>query len=136
HFSNGAFKMPNKGINVVTADIGLSYDFNKPKLVYQKAPELPAVDRRMRYDVVLASGIKEIDPVGDRKYSFLTLSLLASKQTSQTNQFALGVDFFYSLATKEEIKIDRDLNGAVPDFKRVGIVGGHELLMGRLSFIA
>ncbi len=136
HFSNGAFKMPNKGINVVTADIGLSYDFNKPKLVYQKAPELPAVDRRMRYDVVLASGIKEIDPVGGRKYSFLTLSLLASKQTSQTNQFALGVDFFYSLATKEEIKIDRDLNGAVPDFKRVGIVGGHELLMGRLSFIA
>src|SRR5690606_2333792 len=82
-----------------------------------------------------ASGIKEIDPIGGKKYSFLTFSLLASRQTSLTNSFALGVDLFYSFATKEEIEIDRELNGEKPDFKRIGLVAGHELHLGRVSFI-
>lgn len=136
HFSNGAFKMPNKGINVVTADIGLSYDLDNSKISYQKAPEQLQANKQIHYNAILASGIKEIDPIGGKKYSFLTLSLLALKQTTQINQFAVGVDIFYSFATKKEIQIDRDLNGEAPDFKRVGIVAGHELLMGRLSFVS
>lgn len=134
HFSNGAFKVPNKGINVVTADIGLSYDLDKSPIPYKKDEFLP-LDTRINYNVILASGIKEIEPVGGKKYSFLTLSLLATRQTSQTNKFALGVDLFHSYATKEEINIDRDLKGETPDFKRIGVVGGHELLLGKLSFI-
>ena len=135
HFSNGAFKVPNKGINVVTADLGFSYDLNRQKLEYQKALNSPLVDKQMHYNITLATGIKEIDPVGSGKFSFFTLSMYASKQTTRSNEFNFGLDAFYSFATKEEIKIDRELNGESPDFKRLGIVGGHSLLLGKLSFL-
>lgn len=135
HFSNGAFKMPNKGINVVTADIGISYDLYKVAPDYIVNAEPVPIDRKIHYNLTLASGIKEIDPIGSEKFSFFTFSMYASKQTAKSNEFNVGVDAFYSFATKEEIRIDNDLNGSSPDFKRVGIFGGHSLLMGKLSFL-
>lgn len=135
HFSNGAFKMPNKGINVVSADLGVSYDLYKVAPDYIIDTEPVQIDRKTRYNFSLGSGIKEIDPIGSDKFSFFIFSMYASKRTTKSNEFNLGVDAFYSFATKEEIKIDKDLNGASPDFKRVGVFAGHSLLMGKLSFL-
>ena len=136
HYSNGAFKKPNKGINIVTADIGLSYLLNAEKPAFEHFTQLPAVERDIRYNFFLSTGLREIDPVGSRKYSFLTLSFYASKQVSRTSAFSLGIDGFYSMATRQERETDDNLEGKKPDFKRAGVTGGYEFYMGKMSFIA
>lgn len=135
HYSNGAFKMPNKGINVPTIDLGLSYRLGKQQPVYQHFSKTPTYQEDIKFNFVLASGIKEIDPIGGDKFPFFTFSFFASKQVSLSNSFNLGFDGFYSLATKEERAIDRNLEGKNPDFKRIGLVGGHELILGKLSLL-
>lgn len=135
HYSNGAFKMPNKGVNVPTADIGLSYTLNKGNIDYQHFTTHPTVDKSIKYNIFFATGLKEIDRIKNKKFPFLTFSIYASKQTSLVSSFNLGVDGFYSMATKEEIRTDRELEEKEQDFKRIGIAGGHELHAGKLSLL-
>lgn len=135
HYSNGAFKMPNKGINVPTTDIGLAYAMNKKQPVYKSYAAYPEVDKSIKLNIFLATGLKEIALVRDKKFPFLTSSIYGSKQTSLISSFNLGVDIFYSMGTKEEMETDRELEGEKQDFKRVGIAGGHELHIGKLSFL-
>ena len=134
HYSNGAFALPNKGINIPTMDLGFSYTLNKDKPEYQYFSALPKINDDIRFNFFMATGLKEVT-IDGKKYPFITASFYTSKQVSLLNSFNLGVDYFHSWATKEEIAIDRDLESKDLDFKRIGLVGGHELLIGRLSFL-
>lgn len=134
HYSNGALALPNKGINIPTVDLGLSYALNKDKPAYQLFNTTPQIDGDLQFEIFIGSGLKEVT-IDGKKFPFVTASFYTSKQTSMLNSFNLGVDYFHSWATKEEIAIDRDLESRDLDFRRIGLVGGHELLIGKLSFL-
>lgn len=134
HYSNGAYKLPNKGINVPTADLGFSYTLNKDKPAYKYFSTLPTVDNDIKFNIFIGTGLKQVIINGE-KYPFITASLYTSKQASLLNSFNLGMDYFHSWAIREEVAIDPLLEGEEPDFRRIGLVGGHELLIGRLSFL-
>lgn len=136
HFSNGAFKKPNMGINIPTANIGLLYYLQKDKPAYIRDDSPPEFDSEPKFNIVFASGVKEIDVIGSGKFPFFTLSIYMDKQISPTNIINIGIDGFYNMATKEEIKIDRGLSdNDHPDFKRAGLVAGHEVLFGKVSLL-
>ena len=134
HYSNGAFSLPNKGINIPTADLGVFYALNKIKPDYQIFSTIPKIDDDLKFNIFIGTGLKEVT-IDGKKFPLITASFYTSMQTSLFNSFNLGVDYFHSWATKEEIAIDRDLESRDLDFRRVGLVGGHELLIGRLSFL-
>lgn len=140
HFSNGAYKLPNKGINVISANLGFSYLLSSPGITKEEIipKEHPHLDntKKVHYNLSLFSGMREIEPEGGDKYPFINLILYADKSLNRKSAFTIGADFFYSLAVKEEIKTARELpEGRKPDFKRVGITIGHELFVSKLSLL-
>lgn len=134
HYSNGAFALPNKGINIPTADLGFSYALYKYAPEYQYFNTTPKIDNDFKFNIFIGTGLKEVT-IDGKKFPLITASFNTTKQVSLLSSFTLGIDYFHSWATKEEIAIDRDLESRDIDFQRVGLVGGHELLIGKLSFL-
>ncbi|CAN5199403.1 hypothetical protein BH23BAC1_BH23BAC1_35800 [soil metagenome] len=135
HFSNGGFKIPNSGINIVTYNLGFSQLIDKKRPDYTYLTEKPLFDRNVGYNVTLSSGLKGLHNVEGRYFPFLNVSLYADKRLNDRSALNAGMDGFYNLALKYEVRnFDNDLNSE-PDFKRAGIVVGHELFMGKLSVL-
>ncbi len=140
HFSNGALRLPNKGINVISSNFGASYLISKQSdektiPTEDETPHL-ANRRNIHYHLSLYSGVREIEPEGGSKHPFINLVLYGEKKLNSKSGFMLGLDFFYSLAIKEEIETARELPpGDKPDFKRIGVTVGHELYISKLSLL-
>ncbi|HDY90480.1 MAG TPA: acyloxyacyl hydrolase [bacterium] len=101
HFSNGAFKTPNLGINLPTVNIGASWHPStgsatlttgslrgKPHANF-KRDTLPKIEKEIEYSVIAAFGIKEIDPVGGAKYAVYTLSGNITKTVSRKRKLGI-----------------------------------------------
>lgn len=136
HFSSGAFQIPNAGINVAAVKVGVSY-VPVPSALRQSADSLSEpLDKRLRWQVSGAFFVKETWLPGGKKYPGCTLLVHASKPLNRKSALNVGVDGFYNTAVKYLITKDPDVDTLRrPDFKRVGLVFGHELLMGRVSLL-
>lgn len=133
HFSLAAITQPNKGINVVTANLGCSYR------LYDREVELVKDDPEkggaypLRYHFNFNYGIKEVTPIGSRKFPVYSFSFYIHKQLTRTNVLNLGLDGFNNTALMEEMR--NSASDVDTDHKRVGIVVGHELKLHRLYLI-
>jgi hypothetical protein len=134
HFSVAAYTQPNKGINIVSANLGCSYritDQDPDKIPLQENYQY---DRRLKYNVNFNYGLKEIPPIGGPKYSVYVMSFYVNKQISRTNIINLGMDGFNNTALKEEMK-QKNIEPGTVDHRRIGIMIGHELKLHRLSLL-
>ncbi len=134
HFSLAAISQPNKGINIITTNLGCSYRISSSLPEYQDADDTYRWDKRLRYNINFNYSIKEITPIGGPKFPVYVLSLYVNKQVSKTNIFNLGIDGFNNTALKEEIQND-DMDPGTVDHKRIGIMAGHELKLSRVSVL-
>lgn len=134
HFSLAAFTQPNKGINVVSANIGCSYRLTAMEPERIALQEDYQYNRKLKYNVNFNYAMKEIPPIGGPKYAVYVLSFYVNKQVSRTNIINLGMDGFSNSALKEEMKQSNIGPGSV-DHKRIGITVGHELKLNRLSLL-
>ena len=135
HFSVAAYTQPNKGVNIVTANIGATYLLNQVIPEYQPLDKDYVWDKRLKYNINFSYSLKEIPPIGGPKYPVYVLTFSVNKQISKTSVLSLGVDAFSNTALKEEM-IRSDIDPNILDHKRVGIAGGYELKMNNLSIIA
>ena len=135
HVSNGAFRKPNKGINIVMASIGVNKKLGEKTVnLSERADSL--FQSKLIHHIAFSSGYKDAEPIGLGKFPFVTLSWYVGKQLSPTNILNVGLDGFASWSVKEKIKFDDEVEpGDEPDFKRVGLAVGHELLFGRVSLL-
>jgi hypothetical protein len=137
HFSNGAFKLPNSGVNIPALKMGLSYQSRQVQV--QNLPDTIG-NENMQHSVSLnISGsffFKEIKLPGGKKYPGGVLSMYVNKRLNQKSALNVGVDGFYNTALKQIIRQDPDVDSLnIPDFKRASITFGHELFIGRVSML-
>jgi hypothetical protein len=145
HFSNGATKKPNSGINLLSPFVEVNYSLrDRPLLV--REPQ-PAYNRNYEIALQLGTGKKqeiyrnpendELKTVGN----FSVVNLLAAflKQPTWKNKFGAGVDFTYD--TQGNVEIDYDREG-IPvvvkshntiDKMKLGVFGSYEFCIDRLS---
>jgi hypothetical protein len=135
HFSNGGFKKPNSGINIVSYNLGFSHLIDKTRPTYTYLSGKPVYDKNLKYNVTISSGLKGLHNVQGKYFPFLNVSLYADRRLNDRSAINAGMDGFYNLAVKYEVKnSSQDLNDGL-DFKRAGLVVGHELFMGKLSLL-
>jgi hypothetical protein len=134
HFSLAAFTQPNKGINIVSANLGCAYRISKSQVEKILVDSLFQWDRRLKYNANFNYGLKEIPPIGGPKYAVYVLSFYVNKQISKTNILNLGIDGFNNTALKEEMK-QSEVDPNSIDHKRIGITAGHELKLNRISLL-
>jgi len=131
HFSNGAFKMPNLGINIPSVHLGLLF-FPNP-ISQTTSTELPAFIKTWEYNLYSGTALTEIEPIGGKKFNVYTLSANAVKNLNRKSKIGIGLDIFYNKANI--LKLEEDsiyLKNKFLNFQN-GIKACYELNIGKLS---
>ena len=99
HFSNGASKMPNLGINTAVFSLGYTYFFNefipKDELIKKEYVKQPV----SAYLMGIGS-LREVYPTGGRKYPIGSFSFIAQKQLRPKLGAEIIADVFYNASNR------------------------------------
>ncbi len=133
HASNGAITYPNSGINMVTANLGFGYHFNKKNIQLPEGTN-DAPDRSLGYSLTVSGAMRDAIRGQDRKYAFFTIRPMVDKTLNHVNRLLCGFDFFFNRARIPLIQRDENVPNDT-DYKRIALVGGHELIVSRVSLM-
>ncbi len=133
HASNGAFKMPNYGVNVVSLSAG--YGWTTGRVAGQDWYPDSSSHKVGDQGLILETGIglKEVFPTGGKKYMVNTLAVVGYKNVSNVTSVLLGLDAVYNRALLQE-QIKSGIEPGEPDVKQFGIAPGVEFDLGKISW--
>lgn len=130
HWSNGALKMPNLGLNVAGFSFGIKGGWG---LFYAAKEKRRFARQPFMLHMVLSSGSKQIDPPGGKIYPIASLYIEAARRLTPKSGFTLGTDFFYdsSIRSKALAREQEDRGGRM-NF-RFGVHAGYEFYIHRFA---
>ena len=150
HFSNGAVRLPNLGINLWSPQISLQYVFNeRPEFIHQ---EKPRYLKEWEWIVILAPAIRQVgfdydNPDVDSltavafNYSVFTFSTSFNRQLTHLVKFGAGFDLTYNEAYGAEMVYDENGNPEkgpplpFDDQLLLGVYPAFELVINQLSMV-
>ncbi|OFX59104.1 MAG: hypothetical protein A2046_15055 [Bacteroidetes bacterium GWA2_30_7] len=133
HFSNGAFKVPNQGINVISYNLGLNYKLNSNKPSFKRV-ELQKFAKKNEFYAVISGGSKEIPPPEIRNYPTASLSVNLLRQISRQRKIGFGTDIFYDESLRTTF-INKKMDYKNIEMFRGGIFLSHELVFSKVGII-
>lgn len=130
HWSNGALKMPNLGLNVASFSFGLKGGWD---IFHAEKRKMPFARQPFTLHIALSSGYKEIDPPGGQIYAIASFYAEVARRLTPKSGISLGTDLFYdsSIRTKVRYRQQPDRGGRM-NF-RAGIHAGYEFHVHRFS---
>lgn len=147
HFSNGALKKPNFGINTVAPKIGLKYNFyNHPAFRKQ---EVPAFSQKSEWLFSVFGGAKNVifDSVNIdiiEKYEGILfpvfgISTAYNRQISYMSKIGFGMTFSYDGSVNTRIAIEENeldpVDGPLTDKLQLSIYPSYELVVNKVSLV-
>lgn len=128
HFSNGAYKEPNRGVNWATGSIGLLY--------YSKTTHLPyythvAANKIINKKVYFDAGIFLVPKQGFNSKIMAQSNLItglfiqSTKQYGRISALTGGLEYYYNALKTQSYNISRFV---------AGLHAGHAFIMGRVIF--
>ena len=94
HFSNGSFKQPNYGINLIPVTLGVSYRFGDDE-IYQQPKQIPDYIRHNLVNVTFTAGSKNYEAGGDN-YLKTAYGVNFLRQINYKYRLGIGFDLFYA----------------------------------------
>ena len=141
HFSNGATKTPNYGLNTLTASIGLSSYLKKPNPAYDKQirPELYPFEfdgrKYLSTEFSFSYARKDMNEQYGQKFNVYSLYINLLKRVSYKSRFGIGIDMVYD----ESDKFILEWGGSedVKNYQTIkpGVSGVYELVVSNLRFM-
>lgn len=95
HYSNGKFSLPNLGLNVINAQVGIKYKISKNISVIEKQISKKSKYKNMLY-VNLSAGVQQVKLSTDKKYLCNSLNINYGKILNKKKIIGVGLDFFYN----------------------------------------
>ncbi len=147
HFSNGATRVPNLGINLVAPRVGLKYNFKgRPEF---KVQEVPKYKDDWEYIVLFAASSKQLGfkvtsnndtAYVAETYGVFTLSTGLNRQISHKVKFGLGADVGWDGSYNSYIEYSNNettakKNAGTGNKLSIGVYGSFELVVNKLSVI-
>jgi hypothetical protein len=133
HQSNGGLKLPNKGINMPTVGLSLSYQHEASEL-YKGNRTYAAVPgkKATRLHAVVFAIAKRVTVPNEksRRLPVIGISVEAGKKVGRISAVILASDMIYDKALASQLREDSISASAV----RVGLSAGHEFILGRFLF--
>lgn len=134
HSSNGNITQPNNGINLVTANAGLTWKIREATNInlINSPPNIQY--KKNRYFFLFSGGIRQISRYFPERYFTSTTLAEYSRRISRTLAFGGGIDFFYDPTEGRETFINGPrIENLVP--WHAGMHLSCEIIWGDLSFI-
>ena len=94
HFSNGSFKQPNSGINLIPFTLGVSYKFAEDE-IYKKRTIMPDFIKHNLVNVYFTVGSKNYEVGGDN-YLKAGVGVNFLRQINYRYRIGLGFDMYYA----------------------------------------
>ncbi|MAE08380.1 MAG: hypothetical protein CL661_06425 [Bacteroidetes bacterium] len=147
HFSNGATRVPNMGINLVAPRVGIKYQFkSRTEFIIN---EIPKYSYKWEYIALIAGSSKQLGFMVDdnldttyvaETYGIFTFSTGVNRQISYKVKFGAGLDFSYdgsynSYISYENNKTTARLNAGNGNKLAIGAYGSFELVVNKLSVV-
>ena len=130
HVSNGRFKEPNKGLNLITSFVGLQYSLTNPSKLILSEPTETDEPGNNQIIVLGALGKKQISRKYDYTYWPKALSTEYAHKITRTSWVGAALTFYYDPSLKKEIEMEGDTAKNSDDI-RIALNFSYELKMGR-----
>jgi len=135
HISNGAIKLPNNGLNLVSLNVMTSYKVSSGKPSYTSSFEVQELDRSVRFGAVFRMGWAESSPSGSGVKPVYSMGLIVQKRVSLKSILDIGIEGFANKAIEYEIVNGHSFDGDTIDYRKVGFMFGHELVVNKLVLV-
>ncbi len=131
HYSNGATKLKNNGLNTWFVQVGLNYSLGERNNEFIYNGTSNPVDKKIHYNLVYRNGFNQ--NLSETKHTYLfTISLFADKRLNKKGAIQIGADYFSSDFLKAWLQ--QYYPHKKPNSKRIGVFIGYELLLNKASF--
>jgi hypothetical protein len=128
HISNGGTLEPNKGINMSTLNMRLSYNpINNDLEKFTKKPQ--KLERKDRLDLGMYLSNKNMGTNEPDRYFIFGAFANYSKQIARMNALTTGIEFLTDRVTQARLEKEN----ADKSSMRLGVLVGHEFLFGRFT---
>ncbi len=132
HFSNGAFRKPNRGLNIFKTSVALRYNFY-PDISYHREPPDQPEKKKTGFTMLLAGGVMQ-PKEGDPNYNVQTFSFNLTQKLNHVQRWGAGFDFFYNSKVSEELASQNKPDTFIKTLRN-GIYISHELLFENLAIV-
>lgn len=129
HFSNGAFSLPNLGINLPSINFGLAYFSGNPLYHQENKEEKPKLKRELT--TAIGIGFKERYPPDGPKYSVKILNMQYQFPLHQKGRVGIGTEAMFDASLQPRLENDSIYLGKLEASTRIGVFGSIGLRMGR-----
>ncbi len=135
HFSNGAARKPNRGLNLYDVNIGLRFmlDYGNPGKYATGDPHMhnPGATQNLFITYSIGQMQREID---DPVYRARTISVNTTINKGLRMRWGVGLDLFYDDHAREQVSLTNDIDGFM-DYVRAGGFISSDIVFNRLSII-
>ena len=136
HFSNGSSSVPNYGLNIVSINIGANYHFQVDKPMYKDNLRLvKTYNPKSYFNIDFRMGATARKPVGAGASPYFAMSVFWNKRLNNKSIIDTGIEGFMNKGIEAEIANNQSLIEGNPDYKAVGLMVGHELILEKLAFV-
>jgi hypothetical protein len=141
HFSNGAMKTPNFGMNNITFTVSATTYLRRPnpQLNNKILPELYPFEfdgkKSVDLDAGVSIGMKDMTQQVGEKFMVYAVAVNVMKQVSWKSKFGIGIDFTYDASDK--YLLEWNGNPAENSFQilKPGVNAVYQLLISKISFM-
>lgn len=124
HFSNGSFRKPNSGLNLLPTSVGVTYKLSDDDVYEYKKP-IPIYKPHNIYNISMTVGSKNYE-IGEPNYLKLGWGFNYLRQINYRYRLGAGVDVFYS--SKAELR-SRNGEGGISESYSVALVASMEWMI-------
>lgn len=148
HFSNGALKKPNFGINTIAPKISLKYNLYTDKIDYS-IREIPSYTKQNELIFSIFTGVKniiydslDVDQVTKYRGVFFPVfgfSSSINRQLNHKTKFGLGFSIGYDGSHNAQVTIDHgeieEVHSPFKDKLEISLYPSYELVINRMSLL-
>lgn len=132
HFSNGAIKVPNLGINILSG--GCSFRFQpKPFTPIKKPYYRDTLRDKKRIELLVGGGLKQNYPAGSPSFGVTALRVQGYFLVKQKKSFSAGIDLFYDNGIYARMRNDGYANVASKTAMQIGVNLQYQQEIGKFS---
>lgn len=138
HLSNGGFKKPNYGLNMLGASGGFSIAFSNKRecKVPKKSSDDLQIETWPQIKLYVGMGVKETGDAGGPKYFPVSLQIAAAHRVAKFVALGFGVDIAHDGSSKFQIEQSNEVYTSPNDAFQVGASIYAELPLNRFSVFA
>ena len=132
HFSNGAIKVPNLGINIANAGLALKFT-NKSNHFAKVVQAIDTAKHYKYFELILSTGIKQNYPPSSSSFGVMALRTQYYFYNHQKYNVSSGVDLFYDNGLYQKLSEQNSKNANSKTALQVGINVQYQQNISKIS---